>query len=106
MKIEEREIWNVIGNTDSTEGRGTPVHLGSFLAKVDAEAWAEGRGVMGSKAMLEKERVKMVNIHGALHVIGRRAFASMGEAVAEQEADIRRSALAKLSAEERRVLGL
>ena len=106
MNIEERYIWNVIGNTDNIKGLGRPVNLGSFVNKSDAERWADGRGAMGAFVLVEKEYVTLVDAHGALYVIGRRAFTSISEAVVQQQADVKLRALAKLTAEERQALGL
>ncbi len=84
-------VWEVWVNSDPIEGRGQPQLQARFLNHADALAEAAGKGPMGaSDADIRQEIVYN----------SRMAF------MADKDAQLRRSLLKRLSAEEKRVLGI
>lgn len=55
VAIYELTVHNVYGNTDTTEGRGQTIMLGSFTESVAATEFAKGKGVMGCGADVRTE---------------------------------------------------
>lgn len=104
--IEVASIYKVIGNTDTTEGRGSSVLLGTFLDMGAALAWAEGRGVMGTPADVRSEAAKIVRVGDRAYVLGQRVDTTIAEAKEAALADLRKAALAKLTTAEREALGV
>lgn len=90
-----RNVWESYTNSDLTEGRGAHVHIGYFLSKKDAERAGVGQGVMGTDA-----RVRQV---GEVSLI---VYETFDEFLAIQKEEKRQQALAKLTQEERELLGL
>lgn len=87
MKI----IYVARENADSTEGRGPMVPIAHFLKKEDAELAARGRGVMG----YGDGDVKVIPV-----------FESIKDWKDNKKEELRQQALAKLTTEEKRALGL
>jgi len=86
-----KTIYAALRNADDIEGRGPMVAIGYFIRKEDAVHAAKGRGVMGVGDG-EVEEIKV--------------FETRTEWDALSEDGLRKSALAKLTYEEKRVLGL
>lgn len=88
------QAFAAITNSDLTEGRGREVIIGYFLLESDAKKAARGQGVMGTDGDV---RPRMVDV-------------KIYETYFEYELDVmehkRREALSKLTADERRLLGL
>ncbi len=106
ISIEDRIVYEVSANTDLTEGRGPTRAIGWFFKREDAVTYANGRGVMGTPAHVEDGKTcKVVCMYGdygnEFHLLGRKIIESY-----DPDKEIRINALAKLSAEEKRVLGL
>lgn len=81
-------------NSDTTEGRGPTVYVAAFASREDAEAAClDLPGVFGTKNTTKPKEMVMYNSY---------------EEWAEKhhEAELRRKALAKLTDEEMRALGL
>ncbi len=78
-------------NSDLTEGRGRSVNIAAFSSKADATRAARGWGVMG----VGDGDVKTLEV-----------FSTFDEYGNEQDEKVRRQALAKLTPEEQRSLGL
>lgn len=78
-------------NTDLTEGRGLMRTVALFASAEDAGKAIKGRGVMGA---------------GDGKVVPMRVYQSFDEFWDEQKEKLRSMALAKLSPEERAVLGI
>ena len=106
MNIEERELFNVVGNADATEGRGAAVDLGWFVNGSSARMFAKGRGPMGSPAEVRTEKRRTIRIDGGLFLLGPAVFLSVEDAERRHEDAERKAALSKLTAAERRLLGL
>jgi len=85
--------WEAYTNSDLTEGRGSDVTIAFFTNEAAAIRAARGRGPMGSDAYVRPHQKPMI-------------FDSYEAYAASQKQDIRRQALAKLSQEEKRELGL
>lgn len=107
--IRTATVHRVIGNTDTTEGRGRSFTLGWFLDHGAATRFAQGRGVMGTPAYIESRTEQIVQvvdgagrpIEGECHILGEQLWTP--EKAANKA---RQDALAKLTIEDRRVLGL
>lgn len=89
-----KNVFEACTNTDLDEGRGREVPIAHFIHESDARRAAKGRGVMGTDA-----DVRMVDVDI-------RVYESFREFELEFERDVRAKALAKLTPEERRALGL
>lgn len=88
-----REIWTATQNADLTEGRGPMVPKGHFFDRGDAEKAALALpGVMG---------IGNGEVSGPIKV-----YDNYAEWAGEHYAKARASGLAKLTADERRALGL
>jgi hypothetical protein len=57
----EKEVWLVITNTDTTEGRGWDKILYYCTSKSTAERLAIGKGVQGSMARVEARKAFLIN---------------------------------------------
>lgn len=103
------EVFCVVTNSDLTEGRGARVEVGWFKHRTDAEHCAVGKGVFGSAADVEPHNVDIVipiNDEGLedwlnVKITGKPVVFSYNPSD-----QIRERALAKLSKDERRALGL
>ena len=95
MKVYEFSSYHVIGNTDSNEGRGSN-YIITRCSNIEAANFiANGRGVMGTKATVSgphKERIVI--------------FDEVKEFWEEENLLARENALAKLTEEEKKLLGL
>lgn len=103
--IETVTVYTVVGNTDTTEGRGMPVTLGRSTERHVAHMIAKGRGVMGTDADVEHSAERVVRIDGSTFLVGDQVFHSLVEYEAKQKEDLKSHALSKLTAAERAVLG-
>lgn len=106
MEINERELYNVVGNSDTSEGRGVSVDLGWFFNRMSARTFANGRGTMGSSATVKTETRKTVQIGPVTYLLGPVVFASVEDAEHRQKESVRTAALAKLTDAEKLALGL
>jgi hypothetical protein len=95
-ELEGQPIFEVYGNSDTTEGRGSKVHIGYFTDEGVAHKAAKGQGVMGTEAT-----VKLVTAPTSPVVY--ETFAEYGQACKQQEY---RAIMAKLSDREKEILGL
>lgn len=86
--------YEAFTNSDLTEGKGGHVTIGYFFNEMDARKAARGKGVMGTNG-----DVKAVKLDT-------KVFESYAEYDESRSKDVRLSALNKLTAEERRILGL
>lgn len=84
-------VWAAKKNADLTEGRGPMVIIALFSDEVSARSAARGWGVMGV---------------GDGEVTPMFVYNTYREYVEEKDNEIRNRALAKLSEEEKRTLGL
>jgi hypothetical protein len=107
--IRTASVHRVIGNTDTTEGRGRSFTLGWFLDHGPATRFAQGRGVMGAPAEIESRTEQIVQVvDGAGRPIEGECYI-LGESIWTPEKAANKAvqeALAKLTVEDRRVLGL
>ena len=88
--VNMKSVYGVYVNTDLTEGRGNEVLIGLFTQREDAAHFAKGKGVMGSDA-----RVTAIDL-----------YSSYEDWWKAESARLRSSALARLSVEEKKALGL
>jgi hypothetical protein len=107
--IRTATVHRVVGNTDLTEGRGASFTLGWFLDHGTATRFADGRGVMGTAAYIESKTEQVVQVvDGAGQPIAGECYI-LGEQLWTPEkaaSEARQRALAKLTPEDRRALGL
>ena len=106
---EVTEIWAVVGNTDSNEGRGLPIDRMYCGTQDGALLMAQGRGVFGNPADVEKRRALLTNIvcDGKPYYIllPGSAFVQLQNTDAAMRRR-REELLSKMSAADRAVLGL
>lgn len=101
-KIERVTLHHVTSNTELCEGRGATVTVGWFLDRGVAERAAKGRYVMGTDCPIETTTKTVARMDsGALHLLGEKIEVSY-----EDPEQVKRRALAKLTPEEMRALGL
>lgn len=89
------KVWGAYSNTDKTEGRGGMQLDGLFTKEEDAKKRAKGQGVMG----YGDGNVKEVHIFESYE-----EYRDITDK--ERRAKLRRSAMAKLTTQEKLVLGL
>ena len=66
VALYKASAYNVYTNTDSNEGRGQTVKIGSFADKSDAVSFAKRKSVMGSPADVKLEQVEiLVPVHNS-----------------------------------------
>jgi len=94
MKTFEINGYEVITNSDLTEGRGRSVHVAYTTNDFTAKQIAKGKGVMGTDA-----EVRAIN-----KTI--RVYETHSEYLGSKQEEIRKKALAKLTKEEKILLGL
>lgn len=102
LQIQELEYFEVVTNSDLTEGRGVPVSLGFFLERIVAEAYSQGRGCMGMPANVKPHRGKCIADNGVLYIVG----PLVRRDAPEDMAKVKQRALDKLSTLEKQALGL
>jgi len=108
IQIDERPVHRVVGNTDRG-GAGASVVLGYFLDRGAAESFAVGKGVWGTNAEVVTETLKVVSAFNPQDKRSASHFYLLGAPIYAGEApegDRRAAALAKLTPEERKLLGL
>jgi len=100
-------VYEVVTNSDLTEGRGHRVSLGFFLDEAVARRFAEGKGLMGSDAEIEMRHETVVRVNGSFlrreggsFILGEKIST---EAVTRKEL-LRQQALMKLTDDEREAL--
>lgn len=98
MKVIEEDVWTVKANSDTTEGRGSDIHVGYFKRKTDAIKAGVGRGVMGTDLRepysIKQEKVRLI------------VYDNYTEFEEEETRSLRDRALSKLTYEEKKALGL
>lgn len=93
-------LRGVYGNSEPNDGRGVRILLGVYGSVAAARDAAKGQGVMGSDAeVADVDAIKSTN--GNVYLLGEKA-----DVMFKAERQIREEALAKLTDEEIRVLGL
>jgi hypothetical protein len=96
-------VWSAKEDTDKTEGRGPQTLIGYFHDQRDAETASIGKGVMGWPGGVQS--LDIFSIDG-----GKTGYPiTLGEAISIMPGgftDRREAALAKLTDEDRRILGL
>lgn len=95
------DVFMALEELDKEEGRGGRRLIGYFLNMDDAVVSAKGMGIQGSNGVITK-RMIICDHHGKWYELGDRAVPLYTEA----QPDLRRSALAKLTPEERSALGI
>ena len=90
-----KDVYEAYTNSDLTEGRGHTVHIGYFTRETDALRAVRRKGVMGTDANVRK-----------LSTLELKVYEHLAEYEAEVVLDLRKKALAKLTAAERTLLGL
>jgi len=103
-EVRDEFTYSVIGNTDTTEGRGRSYTMGIAETEKSAKTFAKGKGVMGSDAP----------VHNTNHL--RVRFDEDNDMYAERLTDVitsvecekreKEEALAKLTDKEKELLGL
>jgi hypothetical protein len=91
--VKRIPAYEALVNADLTEGRGPMRHVAYFSERADAERSVQGKGVMG----VGNGEVKQVEI-----VI----YESYAEYFGPKYEELRKSALGKLSREEKQALGI
>ncbi len=87
------KCWEAYTNSDLTEGRGSDVFIGYFRNKGDADTAVKGNGPMGTDAYVREVREPKI-------------YKTYLEFVEDKQIDLKRSALNKLTREEKLALGL
>lgn len=101
-RVFETTLFHVTTNTDTNEGRGAERTLGWFVDKRVAADAAKGNYVMGTDCPVHEKKVTVVQLDdGRLFLLGDNILVKY-----EDPRKVRARALAKLSAEEREVLGI
>ena len=93
-KFEITGVYEATGDSDLTEGRGPPRHIGYFTHEADARQVVKGEGAMGSTGYVKRMDLRI------------EVYESLAEFEAGRQRSIREQALAKLTKEERKALGL
>lgn len=107
VTIHLMQVYEVITNSDGTEGRGYPVSLGFFRNHADAVIQAHGKGCMGSNAEIESSSALVVEtVEGELFLVGARVCKDIDDLKKATREAVRKRALEKLTPEEREALGL
>jgi hypothetical protein len=99
-------IWEVISNSDLTEGRGSQVVVARFFNRPIAINYAKDKGVMGTPAEVAEGEVLAI---GGLKALEPTKYRVLGPVVPiyNDPTDIKRQqALSKLTEEDKRILGL
>lgn len=101
-RIIKGTFYEVMNNTDDIEGRGREFVAGVYSTRKEAERAAKGQYVMGSNCPVYERKGDLVKVSDdEYYLLGAPVLT-----VFEDPAEIRRAALAKLSAKEKEVLGL
>ena len=96
--------FQVLKQADMTEGKGGMVPVITFLDEEDAWKYTNGKaGVMGCRPSSGSWRTER---YGDWRVRSIQIFESLEEAGVVERAELREKALAKLTPEERAILGL
>lgn len=112
--IYEVHGYHVSTNSDLTEGRGGTIPIGVFEDHAEAVAAAEGKGVMGTPAYVDRSRALQILIpigsdgtEGQITVLHQNVpYYFKGRYDKMQQENARKKALSKLTKEERTLLGL
>ena len=100
MKRFSMAVFELYTVSDMNEGCDD-VHLGYFVNSSDAMAVAKGKGPMGSTAPVRQTNIDIKVFESITEFLTEQV-----ESLRAQRADIRKRALAKLTAEELEALGL
>ena len=102
-----RFVFEVVTNSDTTEGRGVDVTVGFFLKEQDARDASHGKGVMGLDADVKKTRAVVWEENGKTWCTPLRSVARVWpNNIARLCETVREQALRKLTDEEQEALGL
>lgn len=93
--------YQVLTNSDLTEGRGETVLIGRAFTRDRALDFAKGQGVMGTDAKVELVAETLVAWNGGIFVLTPAKMLTR-----ESQEEIARRGLAKLTVEEKVALGL
>lgn len=117
-KVSEQDLWKVLGNTDTNEGRGATIVLGIFTSRSAADEHAKGKGVFGADATVKHFEGWVVDV-GSVGSTEQDMTSIMGSSLEpgkyligekihqmDRSVEVRQRALQKLSPEERRALGV
>lgn len=100
--VFDMTLYRVSTNSELNEGRGREYTLGWFVDNAVAMKAAKGNYVMGTDCPIERKVVTIVRTDdGKVYILGDRV-----EFQYEDPREVRARALAKLSPEERQVLGI
>lgn len=101
--ITTKTVYKVMSNTDLEEGRGKPYVLAMYLDYEEAAKHAKGNYVMGSDCPIRNETLDVVQNGDdpTFYVLGPKI-----ETKYHNPRLLRAQALAKLTEEEKKVLGL
>ncbi len=100
--IETVTLYHVTSNTELTEGRGSTVTVGWFLDRELAVRAGKGQYVMGTDCPIEMKPRRVARAEdGTMWTLGEQITVTT-----ELPAEVRKRALAKLTAEERKALGV
>lgn len=100
--IRTETLYRVIGNTDLEEGRGKSYTVGWFVNRVDAKRSAKGEGVFGGDWPIDQEQKDVVVLpNGKMFLLDAEVTVKY---VDPEKA--KKAALSKLSAADKRALGL
>lgn len=97
-----RTVYKVMTNSDLTEGRGCESVSAVFDNELAATRYAKGKYVMGTDAPIRFEDASVVKLEDGTYYL-------LGQEILTQYRDpdeVRRCALAKLTLEERTLLGV
>jgi hypothetical protein len=108
--IRLESLLSIEGNTDSVEGRGASYTIGYAKSLTAAKDIAKGRGPMGSDAVIREANVLRISFTGidgnAQDVCVALNAVKPFDHKAHRKAEVMEKALAKLTEEERKVLGV
>jgi len=105
-----QDLYFVISNEDTAEGRGAAKCIGAFEMWSQADEEAKGNGVHGANAEVRRQAALIIEVENARYCLDSATIHPIRNmSPAEMEAHkqkIAQGALAKLTQEEREALGL
>lgn len=100
-RLEVKKIYEMVTNSDRSEGRGVRVVIGRYIDQDVANVVAKGNGVMGTDAIVKSYHTTLVFLEEGAYLLGETVDLS-----SEPIEVTRERALAKLTDAEKKALGL
>ncbi len=105
--MNSKNVYIVNVNVDFTEGRGPMVFDSVWSDGEEAIKYVSGKsGIYGSKQLVERDKYGYFAYANGYNIEEKTLLTNVEEKNKKDQEDVRLKALAKLSKEERKVLGL